>query len=171
MASTSADLFAFSAGLDAVAGVFGYLAAENARSVARSRADMIRAAAEANAQRYSEQAAAQNAQRKVMFLASGVTLAGSPIDVLDTQARVASENIASIRMGGEIDAFDEEQQGENAMVGGRNALLGGIAAGAGAAAKGAYASSLMKSPGDAGTPTATGFGDVSAKAFYAREFQ
>src|SRR5690242_11638472 len=105
MAGAAVDLFAFSAGLDAVAGVFGYLAAENAQSVANSRADMIRAAAEANAQRYSESAAAQNAQRKVMFLASGVTLQGSPIDVLDTQARIASENMAAIRMGGEVDAF------------------------------------------------------------------
>lgn len=134
MAAASTDAFAFSAGLDAVSGVFGYLTALNAQSMADSRASMMRNEAEANAQRYAEQASADNAQRKVMYLSSGVTLSGSPIDVLDTQARLASENMAAIRANGEIQAFDEEQRGEAAMVQGRNALVGGFNAGVRAAA-------------------------------------
>lgn len=166
MAAATA-MFATSAGLDLVSGVFGYLTALNAESIARSRADMIRAASEANAQRYAERAQAQIAQQKVMFLASGVTLAGSPIDVLDKSAQIASENIQSIRMNGAVDAFDEEQKGENAATAGRNALLGGIAQGAGAVAKGAFLKTIRPSTPD---NAPTGFGDISAQAFYASEF-
>ena len=56
--SSASGLFAVSAGLDLVSGVFGYLSAQNAQSVANSRADMIRMNAQANAQRYAEKATA-----------------------------------------------------------------------------------------------------------------
>lgn len=157
MASPSTGVFVASAGLDLVAGVFGYLSSLEASSAARSRADMIRMSAEVNAQRYAEQATAQNAQRKMNYLASGVTLAGSPIDVLDTQARVAQENINAIRMGGATDALDEEQRGANAESVGRNALLGGIISATRTAGKAAYMNSLPKSDG-----ASTGFDKNSA---------
>ncbi len=133
--SSASGLFAVSAGLDLVSGVFGYLSAQNAQSVANSRADMIRMNAQANAQRYAEKATADIAQQKVMFLASGVTLAGSPIDVLDEHIRLASEDVQSIEMSGAAEALDEEQTGSNAMTTGRNALIGGVSAAAGAVAK------------------------------------
>lgn len=139
-----------SAGLDVVAGVFGYLSSLNADSIARSRADMIRAAAEANAQRYGEQAERSNAERKMMYLSSGVTLAGSPIDVLDTQARIASENIASIRMQGAVEASDEEQAGKAALAKGRDALLSGFSQGAGSFSRMALVQSFMNGKGGGG---------------------
>lgn len=133
--SAASGMFAVSAGLDLVSGVFGYLSAQNAQSVANSRADMIRMNAQANAQRYAEKAAADIAQQKVMFLASGVTLQGSPIDVLDEHIRLASEDVQSIEMSGAAEALDEEQTGHNAMTTGRNALIGGVSAATGAIAK------------------------------------
>ena len=133
--SAASDMFAVSAGLDLVSGVFGYLSAQNAQSVANSRADMIRAQANADAQRYADKAAHDIAQQKVMFLASGVTLSGSPLDVLDENIRLASEDVQSIEMSGAADALNEQQTGQNAMTSGRNALVGGVAAAATAGVK------------------------------------
>lgn len=124
---TQSGLYATSAGLDLVSGVFGFLSSMEANDAAQSRAQMIRQESEANAQRYAEQAAAHSAQTKVMFLASGVTLAGSPIDVLDNQARLAKENEDSILMSGAAEALDTAQRGVAAEIKGRNALVGSFA--------------------------------------------
>jgi hypothetical protein len=118
--------FVISAGLDLLSGVFGFLSSLNAASEAKSQASLIMTEAEANAQRYSEQAAQSEAQQKVMYLASGVTLAGSPVDALATSARIANENIAAILMGGEQEASNQNMAGVNASNQGRNALIGGI---------------------------------------------
>ncbi|MES2156142.1 MAG: hypothetical protein V4510_13490 [bacterium] len=128
-----------SAGLDVVSGVFGYMDSFNEASIANSRADMIRAAANADAQRYAEKAQADLAQQKVMYTASGVTLSGSPIDVLDHNRRIMSENINAIRRGGELSAFDQEQEARRALAAGRNALVGGFTGGA----KNAYMASIL----------------------------
>jgi hypothetical protein len=119
-------MYGVSAGLDMISGVFGYLSSLSAQSIANSQADMIRTEAEANAQRYEEQAAQHEAQQKVMYSASGVTLAGSPIDALATSARIANENAAAIRMGGEREAANAEMGGTNAEMKGRDALAGGF---------------------------------------------
>lgn len=131
-----ADAYGLSAGLDLVSGVFGYLAAQQNASLAQSRADLIRTEAEANAQRYAEQAAQQQAHEEVMYLASGVKLSGSPVDALATSARIASENEMAILMGGDAKAEDEQVAGVNAEIQGRDALIGGIDRSVGAAAKG-----------------------------------
>lgn len=123
---TAATAYGVSAGLDLISGVFGYLSSMNAASVASSQAEMIRTEAEANAQRYAEQAAQFEAHEKVMYLSSGVTLAGSPVDALATSARLASENEMAIRMGGEQQALNAETQGVNDENKGRAALVGGF---------------------------------------------
>lgn len=130
--SSAATAYGVSAGLDLLSGVFSYLASVNAASAARSRADLMRAEAEANAQRYAEQAAQFEAHQKVMYLSSGVTLQGSPIDVLATTARIATENIAAIKMHGAVEAADEDMTGVNAEAMGRGALIGGVRRGFGA---------------------------------------
>ena len=123
---TAAGAFGISAGLDLLSGVFGFLSSMNAASIANSQADLIRAEAEANAQRYGEQATQFQAQQKVMYLASGVKLAGSPVDALAADARIANENMAAIRMGGAREAAGEEMAGVNASMQGRAQLIGGM---------------------------------------------
>jgi hypothetical protein len=125
---SGSSMFAVSAGLDVVSGVFGYLNARIADQIAQTRANMIRQAAQANAQRYMEKANADIAQQKVMYLASGVTLSGSPLDVLDDHIRLAQNDAASIIMAGNVAAVDQSQSGANALNQGRNALIGGLAA-------------------------------------------
>lgn len=143
----ASEAYGVSAGLDLMSGVFGFLAAQESASAAQSRADLVRIEAEANAQRYAEQAAQFEAHEKVMYLASGVKLAGSPVDALATTARIAGENIAAIRMQGEADAAglgtiasNEEAKGRAALVGGFNraagtGLLSYVAASGGSANK------------------------------------
>lgn len=131
--------YGVSAGLDMISGVFGYLSSLNAQSIANSQADMIRTEAEANAQRYAEQAAQSQAKEKVMYLSSGVTLSGSPVDALATAARVSNENIAAIEMGGERDALSAETGGVNDVMKGRAALAGGFTAAAKATGMGIFA--------------------------------
>lgn len=137
--SAIVDASIATAGLDVVSGVFGYLAAQSAASVASSRADLIRTEAQANADRYSAQAAQFEAQEKVMYLASGVKLAGSPVDALATTANIAQQNINAILMGGETEAMDQEIIGVNDQMKGRDALLSGVDSGLGAGLRG-YAS-------------------------------
>ncbi len=124
--TTASEAYGVSAGLDLLSGVFGYLASEEAASVARSRADLVRIEAEANAQRYAEQAAQFEAHEKVMYLASGVKLSGSPVDALATTARVASENMAAIRMAGEAGAQDDLTRASNDEAAGRATLVEGF---------------------------------------------
>ena len=121
-----------------MAGLFGYMAGENAQDVYRSRARMIRAEAENEAQRYTEQVGRTKATQKVAFLKAGVQLSGSPLDILDETIRVGRENAAAIRAGGAARALDSEFGGEQAATAGRNALVSGITGAAKSAAVGAY---------------------------------
>lgn len=123
--------YGVSAGLNLLSGVFGFLAAQNAADIAQSRGDLIRIEAEANAQRYAEQASQFKAHEKVMYLSSGVKLSGSPVDALATTARVANENIAAIRMEGEAKAMDQNIEGSNLAAQGRAAIAGGFSRAAG----------------------------------------
>ena len=132
--------YGVSAGLDMISGVFGYLSSLNAQSIANSQADMIRTEAEANAQRYAEQAAQSIAKEKVMYLSSGVTLSGSPVDALATSARIANENVAAIQMGGEREALSAETSGTNDLMKGRAALAGGFVGAAKATGMGVFGS-------------------------------
>lgn len=122
----TSDMYGVSAGLDLVSGVFGYLTSLNSASMARSRADLIEAEANANAQRYEEEAQHREAQTAMMYVASGVRLSGSPIDALATEARIASENVASIEMQGKIQALDQSVTGTEAELKGRDMLVGGL---------------------------------------------
>lgn len=133
-------LFIASAGLDAVSGVFGYIQSKQMASAYRSRADLIRMEAEANAQRYAEQASHFQQSQAVSYLKSGVKLTGSPLDVLDETARVAAENLSAIRAGGRASAFDQELHATETEMAGRNSLLKGFSQAALSLGQGAYSS-------------------------------
>lgn len=118
------------AGLDVLSGLFGYLASEDAALTAESRGRMLRMEAEAEAERYGEQARGFKATQKLAFLKSGVALSGSPLDILDETTRVADENISAIRAGGAARELEQKNLASQARIGGRAALLAGITGGA-----------------------------------------
>lgn len=141
MASNSALMYAgATAGIDAVTGLFGYFASQEAAKAAESRGRMIRLEAEADAQRYAEQARGFGAAQRLAYLKSGVQLTGSPLDVLDADLLTAQENLASIRAGGASRALDAQNQVEGARAAGRSALVSGITSGVGKFAWASYAS-------------------------------
>lgn len=127
-----------SAGFDILAGVFGSDAGEEAYGAAESRARLIRVEAEADAQRYAEQASDFKARQKLAYLKSGVQLSGSPLDVLDETARVSRENLSAIRARGEAQAQDTLSAGVDARMKGRAALIGGVMSAAKTGLTGAY---------------------------------
>jgi hypothetical protein len=142
-----------SAGLSLLSGLFGYMAAEDAAEVAESRGRLLRVEAEADAERYAEQARGFKATQKLAYLKSGVELEGSPLDILDETARVASENISAMRARGQAQQIDAEAQAGALRGQGRAGLIGSVAGGISTLAQAGYRSSKnapTQTPGDTG---------------------
>ena len=137
---------AASAGLDLLAGIFGYMAAGEIAGLNESRGRMIRMEAEAEAQQYAEQARSFKASQKLAYLKSGVRLEGSPLDVLDETARVAMENISAIRARGRAGETEAYGQASQARTAGNQALMSGITSGAGKLAWASYMDSKTAMP-------------------------
>ena len=131
MASPALIFAGASAGLDALSGLFGYLASEDQAAVSESRGRMLRLEAETEAQRYGEQAETFRATQALSYLKSGVQLTGSPLDVLDETARRAAEDISAIRAQGLASQVEQENLGREARARGRMALVGGLLGGQG----------------------------------------
>ncbi len=139
----SASTFAMgAAGVGAIGsiltGLFGYMAGENAQATYESRARMIRAEAENEAQRYTEQVNRFKATQKLSFLKSGVQLSGSPLAILDETIITGHENANAIRASGKARALDAQAGGEAAGMAGRNALVNGVTGAAKSITSGAY---------------------------------
>jgi hypothetical protein len=137
-----------SSAMDLMSGLFGYLASKEAAAAAESRGRMIRMEAEAEAQRYAEQAKSLRAKTKLAYLKNGVDLSGSPLDVLDADILTADENISAIRAGGAARALDASNAAAGARNAGRAALIAGISSGISKTSKGAYQSSSADVLGD-----------------------
>lgn len=129
-----------SAAMDLMGGLFGYLASKEIAATAESRGRMIRNEAEAEAQRYAEQARGFRATQKLAYLKSGVDLSGSPLDIMDHDMLTAQENISAIRASGEARALDQDFQAGNARISGRSALVNGISGGISKIGMAAYTS-------------------------------
>lgn len=130
MALSSGALAGTVAGLDILAGLFGYFAGEQAAQAAESRSNLLRLEAEADAVRYAEEARRFRGTQSLAYLKSGVTLEGSPLDVLDEDARIASENLSAIRARGAARAQDELYRASELRGRGRSALLSGVSSAA-----------------------------------------
>lgn len=118
-----------SIGLEALNGLFGYFTSKAAAGIAESRSRLLRMEAEADAQRFQEQVQTFKAMQSVAFLKKGVTLEGSPLDILDETARVASENLSAARSRSESQILDAKSDASAAITRGRTALLAGITSG------------------------------------------
>lgn len=125
MAATSI-LAGGSAGFDILGGLFGMNAADANAASLRDQARLLKVEAEADTERYASEAKAFRATQKMAYLKSGVTLTGSPLDVLDESARVTSENISAMRA--QANAKSQQLKGQAASVraAGRVAFLQGV---------------------------------------------
>lgn len=160
MAATALMFAAADATLNILSGVFGYLAAKEATRAAQSRARMIRDEANADAQRYAEQARGFAASQRMAYVKSGVLLTGSPLDVLDHDILIAQENISTIRARGAAQALGAENEAAAARISGRSALVGGIAGAfrTGVYAAGEYAGTAKVASANDRNLQPTGFG-------------
>ena len=143
--------------LDLMQGLFGYLAAKEGAGIAESRGRMLRLEAEADAQRYAEQARGFRASQKVAFLKSGVELSGSPLDILDETARITQENLSAIRARGVASQQEQNDQASMARIGGRAALIAGITQGISRFGMAAYQSGKTAESAQPRNNTVTGW--------------
>lgn len=146
-----------SAGLGLLSGLFGYMAAEDAAEVSESRGRLLRMEAEADAERYAEQARGFKATQKLAYLKSGVRLEGSPLDILAETALVSSENLSAIRARGQAQQIDAEAQAGALRGQGRGALLGGVAGGISTLALAGYRSGKNAPKTAPGSDTGLGY--------------
>lgn len=130
MAATTALLGA-SAGLDIFSALMGMRAADIENKSLREQARLLQAESEADIARYGRETAAFKAEQSVRYLKSGVTLEGSPLEVLDETTRVASENISAMRARAAMEAQQLRAKGRSLQAASRLEFLKSVA-GAGA---------------------------------------
>lgn len=128
-------------GLNVLEGIFGMSAADAQAGALKSQLSLMRAESEADIARYAEQTRGLKAEQSVKFLKSGVTLEGSPLDILDETVRVSSENIAAMRAKTTADILSTKSKISAIRGQGRAALVGGVSK-----AASVYASQAKKLP-------------------------
>ena len=130
------SLFTGSAiGLELLSGAFGLLAAEDRAQSLRSQARLTMLESEEEAARYASQAQSFRATQKLKYLKAGVSLEGSPLDILAETARVAAENISAIRAKGRAGAMELKSKAVATRIAARTDFVKSIAQSAQIAAK------------------------------------
>ena len=119
-------LTASTAGFNILEGIFGMSAADAQAGALKSQLSLMRAESEADIARYAETAQGLKAEQSVKFLKSGVTLEGSPLDILDETVRVSGENIAAMRAKTTADILSTKSKISALRGQGRAALVGGL---------------------------------------------
>lgn len=133
-----------SAGLSAVSAISQAgqqkAAAKYNQKVAENQAIGTRQEAAANAEKQRRQAAKTIGSMEATYAASGVSLEGSPLEILEQSARNAELDRLNILWGGETRAQGYENTAKLEKARGSNAMASGLlsAAGAGMSAFGAY---------------------------------
>lgn len=145
--SATSILTGSTAGLNVLEGIFGMSAAEAQAGALRSQLSLMRAESEADIARYADQTRELKAEQSVRFLKSGVTLEGSPLDILDETVRVSGENISAMRAKTAADILSAKSKISAIRGQGRAALVGGLTK-----AGGLYASQAKKLPGEEKKP-------------------
>ena len=138
MAIATSTIIAAAAVAAAGASIAGGVMANNA---AGEQADLARSDAAARAEESARVADRQSMieqrnidettqRQKLAFLASGVTLEGSPLLKMEETRRLGAENIEEIKKGGQASADAQIAEGrrtaQSAKASGRQALIGGI---------------------------------------------
>jgi len=114
-------------GASVLEGIFGMNAADAQADSMRSQLTLMRAESEADIARYAEQTKAFKAKQGLAYLKAGVTLEGSPLEILDETVRVSSENISAMRARTSADILSAKSKISAIRGQGRAALVGGFA--------------------------------------------
>jgi hypothetical protein len=125
--SDTSILTGTTAGFNILEGVFGMSAADAQAGALKSQLSLMRLESEADIARYAEEAKGLKAEQSVRYLKSGVTLEGSPLDILDETVRVSAENISAMRAKTTADILSAKSKISAIRGQGRAALVGGFA--------------------------------------------
>lgn len=167
--SATSILTGTTAGAGILEGLFGYNAAEAQASFLRSQAQLVQAESEADIVRYAENAKEFKTKQAMAYMKSGVTLEGSPLDILDETVRVTGENISAMRAKTAAQMQELKSKASALKGAGRAALVGGFAkatsvyASQYAKLKGPSASDIKSQVNNFGLSTGTGFDNGSFK--------
>ena len=133
--------------------ILGGIAAANQASfeadVAKGNAQIAKQQAAMEAERLRRDTQRRLGATKAAFGASGVTLAGAPIEVIADQASVGEEDAQLILFGGQAKSRQELANAAGAKSRGQQSLIGGLgsAAGTGLTGVGNIAARFNKTPG------------------------
>jgi len=134
---SAADILTGStAGLQLLGGIFSMSAADAQAGAMRDQLGLLKAESEADIARYAAEAKDFKARQAQAFMKSGVTLEGSPLEILDETTRISTENIAAMRARTATQLRDVKNKAAAIRAGGRAALIQGVAGAAGTLAKG-----------------------------------
>lgn len=168
MATLAVVVAIASAGAAVVGGISAIQQGRFQNKIAKQNADLARAAGEKNARLALGQSRAEEARKRreglrrlgltrAIIAARGITVEGSPLDLLAEEAAVIEEDALLIRFGGEVQAqsllFGAAVSAREQLISGRLASARGI--GQGIALFGAAGASLLGGFGAAGSTTAT----------------
>ena len=120
-------LTATATGLDLFSGIMGMSAADAQNSALRSQARLLQVESEADIARYASESRAFKAEQSVRYLKSGVTLEGSPLEILDETSRVAAENISAMRAKSSAEASALRAKGRGLQAASRVDFLKDVA--------------------------------------------
>jgi hypothetical protein len=112
--------------ISAVGAVAGGISQMNAANAA---ADYEKKAAAENARRQKIDAQKQIGRVRANYGASGVTMEGSPLDVLEESARTAELDRLTILQGGKLRAQQYKARGQDALIGGITSAAGTLLGG------------------------------------------
>lgn len=128
MAETA--LFLISAGLTSSAAIAGgvgaYQQGRYLQRVSEENARMTREAARINEQRLRTQRAKGLDELRASIGASGLSVLGSPLELLGDEAAQAEMDALTVRHGGQVQARQQRIEGELAAAQGRAGLIGGL---------------------------------------------
>ena len=136
--SATSILTGTTGGFNLLEGIFGMNAADAQADSLRSQLGLMRAESEADIKRYAENAEDFKKKQAMAYMKSGVTLEGSPLDILDETVRVSSENIAAMRAKTSADVLGAKSKISALRGAGRAALVSGVTEGLPLVAKSAY---------------------------------
>ncbi len=130
----SALFFALSALFSIGSGVSSFVASRKEADAQREQADISRVEAEREANRIEKVRKAELARSSMRFVKGGVSLAGSPLFLLETQAELDKKEVAAQRQrGASIQRLGfkksaiTESRGRAALIGGLGQAAGSVA--------------------------------------------
>jgi hypothetical protein len=115
-AGLSAKYNTYAAGANMLSTLFNVAAAQEQAKMYKQQARLLIAETEADIDRYRSQTRAFQAHQKLMYLKSGVSVSGTPLEILAETARTAVEDVSAMRAAAKTGQRTLRQAGSEAKI-------------------------------------------------------